>query len=80
VRSSSSSEMRLIGSTAGRLLVIVGGSRCGGRKKVPRGATLLPRVLHRGVGFLGCWKGDDAGTSTMLLAGEELRIGASPGF
>lgn len=66
-----------MGSIAGRLLVMVVGGRWGGRNIVPTGAS---RVVVRGVDFLGCWKGEDAGTSIMLLAGEEDLIDASMGF
>ena len=43
---------------------------------MPAGASRLPS----GVDFLACWKGEDAGTSIMLLAGDEDLIGASVGF
>lgn len=76
--SPSSSEIRLIGSAAGRLDSFErgGGGRGGGRKKVPAGARREPSLE----GSFG-WNGEEAGTS-MMLAGEEDRsmANAKPGL
>lgn len=72
--SSSSSEMRSIGSGVG----LLAGAACvwgGGRKTVPAGAKREPNRVCCSFG----WNGDEAGTSITLAAGDEDLTIASPG-